>query len=614
MTWIAAATLLLPARRALEASFKVFSSIPQRTEHRIAAAPADLFPQLAPGRGGTAFVIDARTGAADDGPISERAAFYARRFTADGDPYDVVDAVELADALGGKDQHLGGRDARLTAWALTRPDDELTEPTALFRWLHGASRELLSEHGAGVAALLLEAAPSGEVLRWIDAAVADGRLDADPAAVRLRLLTAELAAIRDGQQAPVQEMLPPARLDPDAVRDAESELSSAILLGSNQQADRLLCLARRHGIVPELAAPLQQRLRDFVSAWIDHPAGYQPSGWVLRTEILDCAHDELRHRATDGGMRSVHEHIRRLNKFFGDRADLGDPLDCQIQASLIAAGDRAQRVKRLRHLIGLVGKESTSGGAAAAAPLQRALIEWGAADGEVAVIVVTELPASFQVENVIAARAAESLDQASRKPTRALLDLLDRLDRQGKAPEADKFARLIQDDRLVRSFIHRAAQDRIATDLRYIEDAVQTLQTADPLVVEARLDEVLDACLHARHPQLGAVVLASLKAPLPRLIVERWGQTLGQRDQVSDAWWCLSCLLYEDLPDRRHGQLAAAIRDYAKTLPPEDFEAWYEEVAREAVPHEREVWDWLFPKDAPRPRINLWRTRDGGRP
>jgi len=613
MTWIAAVTLLLPAGPAAEASFKVFSSIPQRTEHRIAAAPADLFPQLAPGRGGAVFVLDARTGTADDGPVSERAAFFTGKFTAAGDPYDVVDAVELASALGGQDEPLGGRDARLAAWALTRPDEAVGDPDALFRWLSAARPEQLSEHGAAVAALVLGTGPRGEVLRWIDAAVAGGRLEGDPAAVRVQLLAAELAEVRDDRGVPAPEVLPPARLDPEAARDAESELSSAILLGSNEQAGRLLCLARRHGVVPDLAAPLQQRLRDFVSDWIDHPAGYQPDGWALRAEILDCAHDELRHRVAVGGPRSVKDQVRRLSRYFGDRADLGDPLDCQIQAALIA-GDRVGRVKRLGQLLGAIGRDTASPTAAAAATaLQRALIDWGAVDGEVAVMLLTELPASFPAEDAIATRAAEQLDQASRKPTRELLDLLDRLDRRGKAPESDKFARLMQDDRLVRTFIDQAAQERIATDTRLFDDAVVTLREADHLVIEARLDEVLDACLQARHPQLGAVVLASLKAPVPRLLVERWGQTLGQRDLASDARWCLGCLAYPELPDRRQGQLASAIRDYARTLSPEAFDAWDDEVARRAGPQLREWWEWLFPKDAPRPRINLWRNRDGGR-
>ena len=49
LTWIAAATLLLPVRHALGVSFKVFSSDPLGAEQRIVAVPSELNPHLAPG-------------------------------------------------------------------------------------------------------------------------------------------------------------------------------------------------------------------------------------------------------------------------------------------------------------------------------------------------------------------------------------------------------------------------------------------------------------------------------------------------------------------------------------------------------------------------------------
>jgi hypothetical protein len=79
----------------------------------------------------------------------------------------------------------------LTAWALTRPDDPLSEPAALSRWLAAASPALLDEHGPAVVTLVLDAAPDPEVLRWIDAAAGAKRVAVDQAAVRLQLLAAE---------------------------------------------------------------------------------------------------------------------------------------------------------------------------------------------------------------------------------------------------------------------------------------------------------------------------------------------------------------------------------------------------------------------------------------
>ena len=101
LRWIAAATLLLPARVALDISFKVFSSNPLRAEQRIVAVPAELNKQFAPGRGDTVLVLDADSCAFDDVPVSERASFFAEQLAGIDDPYDVLDAVELAASLGG---------------------------------------------------------------------------------------------------------------------------------------------------------------------------------------------------------------------------------------------------------------------------------------------------------------------------------------------------------------------------------------------------------------------------------------------------------------------------------------------------------------------------------
>ena len=66
------------------------------------------------------------------------------------------------------------------------------------------------------------------------------------------------------------EVLTDVPADASARRDADSELSSAIVLGPDQQVDLLLRLSRRHLIEPQLP-PLRDRLRTFAVGWIDHP-------------------------------------------------------------------------------------------------------------------------------------------------------------------------------------------------------------------------------------------------------------------------------------------------------------------------------------------------------
>ena len=139
-------------------------------------------------------MLDADECTADAGEVSERARFLAGQLASVDDPYDVVDAVELAESLDG-DHPDGRREALLTAWALTCPGDPLGDPGALFGWLSRASTTLLADHGAAVASMILGATPSARQLRWIDQAITQRLIGLDAASVRGQLLAAELAEV-----------------------------------------------------------------------------------------------------------------------------------------------------------------------------------------------------------------------------------------------------------------------------------------------------------------------------------------------------------------------------------------------------------------------------------
>src|SRR5580704_16612738 len=89
LTWIAAATLLLPIRAALDVSFKVFCVTPQRGSHRVVAVPKELYPQVGTGRGDSAFVLDAEEAVSDAVEVSTRASFWVELLARADDPYDV---------------------------------------------------------------------------------------------------------------------------------------------------------------------------------------------------------------------------------------------------------------------------------------------------------------------------------------------------------------------------------------------------------------------------------------------------------------------------------------------------------------------------------------------
>lgn len=614
LTWIAAATLLLPARHALDISFKVFTSDPVRSRHRVVAAPASLNPDVAPGRVPGAFVLDAAACASDEGPASRRALFLVGEFTGEADPYDVVEAVELAGQLArsAPGSPLGDDlDPLYTAWALIRPGDPLPDPRPLFRWLTGASAERFAAHGSAVARLILPTAPAG-MLRWLDGAVAAGRLDLP--GVRTALRHAELAAVADGHEPP-PGVLPDAGLNDAGRRDAESELSSAILDAADGQVDLLLRLARRHGIDLEVAArPLRTRLHAFAVSLVDHPGRYRPDRWALRDVILDCAHDELGDRMARNGIRSVRGVIGTLHPYFTDRADLSDDLDLHLQAAGIAALPSRERGDRLDGLLGVLaalppGKAMTD----TAARLQRALADWDAIDPDLAVTILDRMPRPATVAPEIAEAAASRLRWRAAKPDPELLDLLTRLNERGRLPQTAEIGSLAWADRQVSLFTSRAVQERITTDEKFFEGTIGVVASAQQSVVQARLDAVLGACLASPRSDLGSAVLSSLPGPLRGQLVSRWCDTLGSRDRVQDGVWCVACVASPD-PDplmKRHvTRIITAVREHAGQLPVKDRDSWFSGVQGRLTPDQRAVWKAIFSQED-KPRTILRANRDG---
>jgi hypothetical protein len=607
LTWIAAATLLLPVRAALELSFKVFCANPLRPSHRIVAVPKELQTQVTAGRAGSAFVLDAEEASSNEAEVSDRAKFWVELLASAEDPYDVVDAVELAGSLDtGAGRH--GADAMRTAWAVTVPDSVLADPQVLFRWLSSADSKLQQEHGPSVIRRILAADPPAATLQWIDMKAALGHIDIDRLAARTLLLTAEIAEVQAGGTPP-GDVLADVRPDASAVRDADSELSSAIVLGSDRQVDLLLRLSRRHRIEPQLP-PLQERLHAFVLHWIDHPAlGYSPDGWALREQILDLAHGELQARLTMLGLPAVMGTIERLWPYFTDRqGDPADPLNCHLQIAAI----RTLRAERgLSRLSVLVEQASRSPRAAdAMAGIQRALIEWRALGPAEALLVLLALPPTVRVAPEVIDLTVDEIQRRADRPTARILDALGVLSRRGLAPPAQPFTDLLAADRAVLDFVDASRSARSRQDRPFVLAWVAHLGRTDPAVVHCRLGLLLAACLEFPDPGLGTGVLGVLPAPLPRQLISLWARELRGRGAVRAAvwgvYWTADPMLEKLSPD-----IEAAFRDFGSALSPADEDRWFLAVQQELDQELARTWSRITGHETAKPRRGLrGRARD----
>ncbi|MGA9310515.1 MAG: hypothetical protein WBV74_09105, partial [Pseudonocardiaceae bacterium] len=94
--WVAAATLLLPRPEALQVSFKVFVADAQYGQHDIIALHPEWAGRWADTEPGSGLVVfDLGRGRHTDVEVTDAACFWVPRLLTE-DPYDVVDAVELA--------------------------------------------------------------------------------------------------------------------------------------------------------------------------------------------------------------------------------------------------------------------------------------------------------------------------------------------------------------------------------------------------------------------------------------------------------------------------------------------------------------------------------------
>jgi hypothetical protein len=590
LAWIAAATLLLPVRAALDVSFKVFCSNPARAVQRIVAVPKELHAQMTPGRADPAFVLDAEESRSDDTEVSERARFWVELLASANDPYDVVDAVELAAALDAG-MGLGSTDAMITAWAMTAPDSPPADPPALFRWLSNADSQPQREHGPSVVRRIMAADPPAATLRWIDAAAAMDRVELDRLAVRALLLTAEIAEVRAGG-IPPGEVLASVSADASTRRDADSELSSAILLGSDRQVNLLLRLSRRHGIEPQLA-PLLDRLRAFVIDWIDSPTlSYNSAEWALREEILDIAHADLQLRLAERGVPALMSTLKRLSKHFAHRSgDPADPLSCQLEVAAIRALPSGQRPSRLSAMIEQAWQSPMP--AEAIAGIQQALIDWRALGPAEAHLILMALPDTVQVAPEVFQITANEVQRSAQRPTAPMLDALAALDRRGLAPHGQPFRDLLAADSYVLGFIKTTRGARFSENLHYARRSVASLGRVPPAVTAARIGPLLQACLDFQFPGLGAAVLGVLSDSLPGLFVDLWSRELGGAQAFRATAWGVCWAGDSKLAEKLKARIAAAIRDFGSALSQAEREQRFLDVAHELGPEQADLWTEL---------------------
>ena len=343
--WIAAATLLQPQRRALAVGFKVFTANPSYCQLPVVAVHPDWAGPYRSVDSASGFVVldllDRR-----HTPIEadEQAKLWAELFL-DADPYDVMDAVELADTIAAAGAAPAQACAVAVAAMFGRAPRARDVPEAV-SWIARGAPDLVGEHGEAVAQSLLGKVAGGD-LRLLDDAVALGRVPAAACAIRTALLRDELASAARTGNAP-EDQLP--RLPAPAVTAADRGAWVATALGAIESApdesvDAVLRVARRHRLDLPISG-FADRVRRFVTWWAGHPElPYDPARWPCEPEIIDALRDELTGRLTEPA-ETIMETVAAVRKYWWpllleSSREPFHALDAEVMAGVMDAAEPA---------------------------------------------------------------------------------------------------------------------------------------------------------------------------------------------------------------------------------------------------------------------------------
>jgi hypothetical protein len=583
--WIAAATILPPIRAALETSFKVFVNNVNQASQRIIAVPKELNPTIKPDAAGSRFVIDATDSSSGAFESTKRATYWVDRLLSAEDAYDVVEAVDLAEALAGHDPSLAA-EAHQTAWAIIAEGETLTNPSPLIRWLTMPKDPSLAEHESAAASRLIDSGlTDASTLNWMERQADAGRLEVDRAALRRALMRSEIA------EAPTALSVRPEELSPVDVgdglrRDAESAISSALLLATDGSlVDRLLRTAKRHS-VPLTLAPLQDRLRSFIADWIANPAlSYDPGLWALSENLIQELAAQLGSQTEfTHGYSRVRPLLAQVWPYLLQRVrDPNSPLTWELHAASIATASEKSKMRQLESVIkGLSTSEDAN---EAIAGFQRALVAWRAVSGREAMLFADTLPPRSWPASEFADLLWTTVRSEARRPDKLVLDTVWRLADWRRLPSSAVTDKLHRSDRHVARFLTEASEIRSAHDLERLRE----LRKVDPDVVRIRQPDFVEVSLESPVPILGAAILRRLPTDRQRDFLQAWGQALlGEDSALAAARGYVWSEDQEcDLRGWHREYIGTLFAQHAAALGAPEQAAWIQSVERLLEPGER---------------------------
>lgn len=517
--WIAAATLLLPRPQALRITFKIYVADPQYGRHDIVALHPEWAGRWADTTAGSGLIaFDLDRGRHTEVEPSDAAAFWVPRFLHD-DPYDVVDAVEIAGQFArgrSGDAPPTAADRAIALVVTTRQAlmgaAQLAEAAD---WLRTAPEDAIRVARDTVLDAVLAGRPAAPVLRALAAAAGDrGWGRAELLKVQSGLFDAEQAEIDaapDGIDAlrMVQALEPlrlPARSD-DEQHARTARVTDRLRDSSADRVPALVVLARRHGIrlaPAALAAPAP----GCAAWWVDRPEPeLAPDRWSAPSELVEAVRAELRARLRGAQAHYAQEAVRLRwwKPLWGAAVDPADPLDAELLHAAYQQQGGAERSTLLATLLDRCATARGLGDPGAAA--------WRILFGARHPALDEALRFTSALEKLtlpLGAAVAEGLAtvvEREREVSETTLWLVWKIREHGHRPSRTAEALLAEDDAVLDLCDTIGAPSAVEAAVR-----PDPLKGVRPAVLTVRLGKLVEALL-AGPPQRAADVVLSLSRP-----------------------------------------------------------------------------------------------------
>ncbi|OXM47041.1 GTPase-associated protein 1-related protein [Amycolatopsis alba] len=519
--WISAGTVLMAQRRALRLGFRVFATNPRQSRHDVLAVHDDWAGSFGdPARDNGFVVFNLTTGRHSEIEFTEGARFWVPRFLRE-DPYDVVDAIELAQRFAGKEARPSASDRSVAAIVTLGETAEGTGHAGdLVRWLADCPAPQPEEVVHPVLEAVLAADPDITALRALPEATewhGAGRELADRG-IRA-LFEAELAQLT-GAVPVVEESGSLAAIAEAAANVVEPE-----------RMDELLRLCTRFDVTPNVGG-FTEGARRFTGWWVEHKnAPLEPDRWSCREQMIDLLRDELAGLLERPDGPHYRDDIKRFwwEILVETATDVSTPLDSEITASAIAGTDAAYREELIDYVLDSLRS---------ADPETRGHLMWRATFAH-SLPSIAELTSLLEklapgpLTDWLGDKVGEALD-AVIGPRLSVegLDVLALAYSHGDLPGRPEFADFARQDKGLKDWLAVVAGGRPprASGLRQITEPIMTARAAD--ITAVFLDRLPVGEAGKLLERSGGTLPAVLLRELPR---HWYGSVLTQRADTAVA-------------------------------------------------------------------------------